>query len=433
MTTFDRCDASTYIDQNVLGRNLERRNFTSQCDFLEWWQVKWLKESSQNDGSEISGIIANSFYQMLPDDEIFAISHQPRELIRECTLMTEYNEPCRLFRNGVHKFISPSDGVCYNFNYGDAPNVSVSLVGELYGLQLELDVDSVNSMQGGLTPSLGVKIILHERDKLPLTSTAGIALPTNTLTKLALKNVKVERQPEPYTSKCLSEWPEQVLATLSNKSIKYQENLCQSFCLDDFVRNLCNCSMSVLIDYDRKISPQCNMMDPEIGPCIGQLRTPGQLDALGSSCTYCRPACDETIYETDASHTQWPSKYFWPHLAADYNITYKGQAIQANGLADKIAFLSGESDESLYYARITDKLEELIRESFLKVQIFYGSRSSRIVREIPKYNTGSLISSIGGALSLYLGVSIISMFEVVEFVARGVYKMFGVSMIRPIK
>ena len=39
--------------------------------------------------------------------------------------------------------------------------------------------------------------------------------------------------------------------------------------------------------------------------------------------------------------------------------------------------------------------------------------------ESPKYDDQGLVTSLGGALSLFLGISIISMFEIFELLVRG--------------
>jgi len=48
-----------------------------------------------------------------------------------------------------------------------------------------------------------------------------------------------------------------------------------------------------------------------------------------------------------------------------------------------------------------------------------------IIEEVPKYEFQSLMSSLGGTISLYLGVSIVSAFEVIELLVRFV---FGIGL-----
>ena len=46
-----------------------------------------------------------------------------------------------------------------------------NLVGEIYGLSIIISVDSIYAMQGILTQGYGVKMVVHDNDKFPLTTT----------------------------------------------------------------------------------------------------------------------------------------------------------------------------------------------------------------------------------------------------------------------
>ena len=62
------------------------------------------------------------------------------------------------------------------------------------------------------------------------------------MTKLTLKRIEQDRQPAPFTSQCLSEWPEE----LGDESVdlgSYQESLCQTICIDRMFSQECDCSI----------------------------------------------------------------------------------------------------------------------------------------------------------------------------------------------
>ena len=52
--------------------------------------------------------------------------------------------------------------------------------------------------------------------------------------------------------------------------------------------------------------------------------------------------------------------------------------------------------------------------SFVKVNIFYSSMSYELSTESPKMVISSLLASIGGNLGLFLGVSVFSLFELIQ-------------------
>jgi hypothetical protein len=60
------------------------------------------------------------------------------------------------------------------------------------------------------------------------------------------------------------------------------------------------------------------------------------------------------------------------------------------------------------------------RESLVKFNIYYDSLSYKLSSETPQVNIVSLLASVGGNLSLFLGVSVFSLCEIVE-VALEIY------------
>ena len=57
---------------------------------------------------------------------------------------------------------------------------------------------------------------------------------------------------------------------------------------------------------------------------------------------------------------------------------------------------------------------ETTKESFVSVNIFYDKISYTISRESPQMDLNSLLASIGGNLSLFLGVSFFSICELID-------------------
>ena len=58
---------------------------------------------------------------------------------------------------------------------------------------MELDIQSINNLRNGLSPTEGVKVVIHEPTKVPLVATDGIVLHPNTETHILLEQVQIER------------------------------------------------------------------------------------------------------------------------------------------------------------------------------------------------------------------------------------------------
>ena len=63
----------------------------------------------------------------------------------------------------------------------------------------------------------------------------------------------------------------------------------------------------------------------------------------------------------------------------------------------------------------TDDAEELMKQNMLKFNVFFKTLSSQQVVESVKYDLTTTFYAIGGALSLFLGISLSMIFEVLEF------------------
>ena len=79
---------------------------------------------------------------------------------------------------------------------------------------------------------------------------------------------------------------------------------------------------------------------------------------------------------------------------------------------------------------VQDYLEAVgayVQTNYLQIKIFFGSRSVERVQEDAKYTTFSLMSSLGGATSLYLGISFVVLFEFFEVIVRLGMNLVGCS------
>jgi hypothetical protein len=64
---------------------------------------------------------------------------------------------------------------------------------------------------------------------------------------------------------------------------------------------------------------------------------------------------------------------------------------------------------------------ETARKSVPQIYVFYYSLSYTLSNEIPKMDIVSLLASIGGNLSLFMGVSFFSICEIVEFLIEAYF------------
>ena len=102
----------------------------------------------------------------------------------------------------------------------------------------------------------------------------------------------------------------------------------------------------------------------------------------------CPIECNKTRYTVDLSSLQVGGDYYLYLLRSKPNL------------------------ESDFVTQIIT--ESVALKNFVELQISYDSLSYEIAKETPKMNAVDLVASIGGNLSLFLGVSIFSVFEILE-------------------
>ncbi len=59
---------------------------------------------------------------------------------------------------------------------------------------------------------------------------------------------------------------------------------------------------------------------------------------------------------------------------------------------------------------------DMAKNSIVRVNIYYDSLSYTLSNESPKTDIAAFLANIGGTISLFLGVSVLSIFEVIECV-----------------
>ena len=69
-----------------------------------------------------------------------------------------------------------------------------------------------------------------------------------------------------------------------------------------------------------------------------------------------------------------------------------------------------------------------VKENLLKLNVYYNSLNVRTVKEDIKYDLITTIYALGGAISLYLGISLAMVFEVLEFFIDTAVKLLRVCL-----
>ena len=99
------------------------------------------------------------------------------------------------------------------------------------------------------------------------------------------------------------------------------------------------------------------------------------------------------------------------------NVTFNNKKVDT----DTAVQFEIDSDNDGAIAAILENLENHIKENMLKIKVYFDTKTVKSIDEFPQYPTSNIISSIGGVISLYLGISLVSFFELVDLLIHCIY------------
>ena len=248
----------------------------------------------------------------------------------------------------------------------------------------------------------GVKVVIHDPKSSPLIEEDALSLTPSTATTMALSVTKVKRLQEPFPSKCNKGWDEVDLgvANLVANNTIYSEKHCDRLCLRNGIYNECGCVVCWLDDLNlkEKLNNSRYCIQDEDPICVRYVRE--HFDRV-ANCS-CGPACKQVKYDWEKSSLKWPSKLGWVFTAKKHNLTYNGQLIDVNTI------MSPEN-----FTKVGDE----IKSNLLRLVVKFSGEPTTTITETPVYpNPLTLLSTLGGALSIWMGMSFMMIIEGLELI-----------------
>ena len=275
--------------------------------------------------------------------------------------------------------LTPS-GVCYTFNSGkQAPLMTTNGTGIRFALSLIVSIQQ-HEYNAALDQDAGIKISVHPHNEPPQPDELGIAIPPGKNAFIGLKQKNILNKNS--NRKCRDGSATSSFNFLHG-DFPYSVSACQSDCLRSNIARKCGClgSGTQATSFTTK-SQFHNLKNCTIKDICCQIVEIYQHDPCD-----CPVACQRTQYTTGISYSEFPANYAARDLAdsvnSQLNITISTSVFQENFLGINIYF------ETL-------SLEEEVTDN--------------------AYDIVALLSDIGGQLGLFLGASVISVFEFVTWI-----------------
>ena len=277
-------------------------------------------------------------------------------------------------------FIDTENGMCFKFNH-IAPFRNLTKIGIKHGLEISLLVGKSKKFLS-LSQSAGAVIYIYNQTFFH-SEEDRIELNPGTSTSIVLGKSLISAQPLPY-SDCVVSPLDSLNANLksqfSKNKISYKMKICFDSCLQSEIFQRCSCFSYDLQDVldDHKTCELKNETDCETSILLNE--------AIQGSClNQCPRACESQKYSFKMFNSLYPTE------TARLKITDDSSEIE-----------------------ILNSNCSLLDKSVLNFIIYIDDYYYQYISESPAMSLSSLIANIGGTLGLFLGLSVLSFFELFE-------------------
>ena len=110
----------------------------------------------------------------------------------------------------------------------------------------------------------------------------------------------------------------------------------------------------------------------------------------------CDQRCNDDYWRLQYSTLAWPAENFEPYLFGSIASTNPDVA-----------------------AKLVDR--QFTMDNIVELNVYYEELNQQVLVESPKVTAWTMLSTIGGSMGLYIGVSVITICEVVQFLAESVH------------
>ncbi|XP_064641880.1 FMRFamide-activated amiloride-sensitive sodium channel-like [Lineus longissimus] len=272
----------------------------------------------------------------------------------------------------------------------------------------------------------GIKVVVHEPGSFPNIGKKGFNVPPGMAANFYLITKRWQNQPPPYGT-CSHENADKRIKTWDGKVFRYEKNTCQDQCIQEHINSKCHCVDAELIHprNNTKGLPFCVGLSTDLGSILRRvacmydfrLRPP-------IACLECTLPCHRYDYGTTETMSEWPHESF--HLPL-----YTGIKNKRNITLDELEKIIKTKEEFNLHdperpskfnpTKITDSKKTLMdtdsfQRNFVSVTVQKETFEVSIVEEKPDISLAKLLSSVGGIMCFWLGITVITTMEIVELI-----------------
>ncbi len=400
-STFERRGKLRFPDVSICNmRGISSSNFEAAAKTSDRvnaiFQDVTQSQSSNNDLHSLHD------YMAFAEEDAKLMGHRFEDMLLNCVFS---KQPCK--KNDFEHFLFPTFINCFTFVRGRH-----SLLTTKGGLDTALSVvvylEPENSSYMGIYShkttfafSSGVRVLLTPPNHLRAIGYSAYEAAPGTSTSLVFETTEHTRLPEPY-NQC-----RHATGNMSRSDAPYSFAECRNECIHAKVTKQCGCTPTLFLVRFRSNVSSCaqyllvnetlsdNLVRCQTDAVESAMQTPNYF----SDKCQCFWPCSHTKYSVTVSQSAWPArhslKYFLQNTLENNS---RQRKLKAFKYYQKLK--SSNASEDQIYSWVTNH--------FVKLNIYSRNDLVLVKEETPKYTITNLLSSIGGCLGLWVGISVLT-------------------------
>ena len=270
----------------------------------------------------------------------------------------------------------------------------------------------------------GVRVVIHPPDTEPYPHTEGFDVAPGYSVSFGVKARKNIRIGPPHGN-CSMKNP------VGNDKYSYRLISCQKKCLQKYVVEKCGCIEVSLPGHDMYPHLKFCTSDSDIPAkcretadddcvkalftvynrflCVRNASMHMTQNATATRSCGCYPPCHESNYDISYSLSKWPAESFDGEEAYIDIFETASYPSRFNGSEDKQKL-------ELYADYFDPKNRRVAMKDFARLNVYVADSNVLKTEESEEYTQSQLLSDIGGQLGLWVGISVITIAEVLELV-----------------
>ena len=418
-------------------------------ELMTW--LRFLDSESFTFGDQQAHLTSiRAFYENLGDEAKY-ISHDINDFLIHCRFNDEI---C-----SVENFTTTFDGNyfnCFTFNMGDmVEKLLMHATGPQNGLSLIISLDNddppfgtygIYHLNSNILHSAGVRVVVHAPNTMPSPVNHGFDVPPGYSSSIGLKAVLHSRLSEPYGN-CTTD---DLMGTQVYRNTFFS---CLQLCKQRIIIRRCGCKSSALPQVLDNNITFCGVIPnwkhilmhegnnseakaihiPTLACEQKVLQEMANDRSYEISCKCFQP-CRETTFQKSVSLSYWPLEFY----QYDALQLFYGESIEQNFMHEAYTFLKKlanmtqimiekndtrtenilKQSYTLTQKEQAERASNLIRQNLLRLNIYLEDLSVVEFRQLPGYDLADLFADIGGTLGLWMGISVLTIMELMELIIR---------------